>query len=156
MSFLKNRKDVPVRRTENLPFGADLFSDFDAFFKDWKDWGAPSLTKTGGFTPALNIKEDEDSYVVETELPGVNKEDIHVEIQDNVLMLKGEKKSETEENKDQYHRIERSYGSFYRSIGLPKDIDAERVNAKMDNGVLTVTVDKLKEPTLNKRKIEIS
>jgi HSP20 family protein len=92
--------------------------------------------------PALDISETEKEIVAKAELPGIDPKDVAVTLRDNVLTIKGEKKFEGEEKKDNYHRIERSYGSFCRSVTLPSMVAEDNVKAKYDNGVLTITMAK--------------
>jgi len=101
---------------------------------------APRLPKA--FAPALDIHEDEKQYTVTIELPGGKKEDVHVEIEEGVLSIRGEKKSEREEKKEQRRWIERSYGSFTRAFTLPANADPEHVDASFKEGVLTVVIPK--------------
>lgn len=94
------------------------------------------------FTPTVNTREGDYAYHIEVDLPGVKKEDIHVEVKDNRLTISGERKTKEEVNEESYHRIESSYGKFERSFTLPEDIDAENVDASCDNGVLEVVLPK--------------
>jgi HSP20 family protein len=103
----------------------------------------------------VNIEETEDAYHLEAELPGVKKEDVEVNVKDDYLVIKGEKKSFNEEKKDQYHRVERSHGSFYRTIALPGDIDKENIHAELKDGVLVVDIKKAENTSANERKITI-
>lgn len=100
----------------------------------------PRLPK--GFAPAVDIHENDKQYCVTVELPGGKKEDVHVEIEEGVLTIRGEKKSEREEKKEQGRWVERSYGSFMRSFTLPANADAEHVDASFKDGVLTLTIPK--------------
>jgi len=95
-----------------------------------------------GFTPPVDIKEDDKAYFVEAELPGMAKDNIDVTVKDNYLCIKGEKKTFNEDKKEDYHRMERAYGAFYRSIPLPGDADVERMGANFENGLLTVEIAK--------------
>lgn len=111
----------------------------------------------GGFAPRCDISEDEKSLTVHVELPGISKEDVKVTINDdNVLIIKGEKKREEKtENEDKtYIRVERTFGSFARSFMLPENVKKDSINAKYDNGVLTIKLEKI-EPSKPKE-IEIS
>lgn len=94
------------------------------------------------FTPTVNTREGDYAYHIEVDLPGVKKEDIHVEVKDNRLTISGERKTKEEVNEESYHRIESSYGKFERSFTLPEDVDAENVDASCDNGVLEVVLPK--------------
>lgn len=92
--------------------------------------------------PAVNISEDEKNITVEAEMPGMESKDIDISLQNNMLVLQGEKKFEDEENRENYQRIERSYGSFYRTIPLSATVDEDSVKASFKNGILTVTLPK--------------
>ena len=98
--------------------------------------------------PAVDLKEEEGEFILTAEIPGLEEKDVKVEIEQNVLSIKGEKKSEREENKEKdgrWHLIERSYGSFQRSFALPGTVDAAKIDAKFENGVLVVHMPKRKE-----------
>ena len=106
------------------------------------------------WTPALDVTETEGEYVLKADLPGLTEDDVSIEVQDNVLTVSGERKFEHEDRKGGYRRIERSYGSFRRSLTLPEGVDAEAVKAGFDHGVLEIRVPK---PEQRKpRKVEIS
>lgn len=92
--------------------------------------------------PALDVMEDEDAIVVSIELPGIDKDAVNVSIEDGVLSISGEKKTETEKDEANYHVIERSYGSFARSLTLPSHVAFDSADAKFENGVLIITLPK--------------
>jgi len=93
----------------------------------------------GSWVPAADIYEtDNHDLVVRAELPGLNREDIEVSVENSTLVLKGDKKLDTEVKEENYRRIERSYGSFHRSFTLPNTVDPSRISAEFKNGVLTV------------------
>jgi HSP20 family protein len=92
--------------------------------------------------PALDVTETKDAYNIDVEVPGLKPEDINVTVDQGMLTIQGERRSEEEKGDRSYHRIERRYGSFRRSITLPRDVDASRVQAKYDNGVLHLEVPK--------------
>jgi HSP20 family protein len=94
------------------------------------------------FAPAVDIKETDTEIVVKAEVPGIDAKDINISVAGDVLTIKGEKKSEREEKEENYHLVERSYGSFSRSLGLPAAVDLDKVEAKYEKGVLTVTCPK--------------
>ncbi|RII25680.1 MAG: molecular chaperone [Geobacter sp.] len=98
--------------------------------------------KEGLWQPAVDIFETEDSIVIKAELPDVDQKDIDVRIEDNTLILRGERKHTDDVKKDNYHRIERYFGSFQRSFSLPVTIQQENVSAVCDKGVLTITLPK--------------
>jgi len=104
--------------------------------------------------PAMDLVEEGEQYVLRADLPGVGEDDVSVELEDNVLTVSGERKSEHREQGDGFRRIERSSGSFSRSLTLPEGIDAEQIRARFEQGVLEVRVPK---PEQRKpRRIEIS
>ncbi len=107
--------------------------------------GWPSIPKAAQFVPAVGISEDDDQYVITAEVPGAKKEDVTVEVHDNVMTIRGEKRSEREETKEQMRYVERTYGSFSRSFTLPANAAGDRVNATFVDGVLSVTVAKAEE-----------
>lgn len=159
MNWLERRNgtSAPVaRKGKEVGFRDDLLGLVDDFFRDWSVGSPVGLRNYADqLTPSMNVAETDDAYTVEAELPGVDKKDICIELNDNVLTIKGEKKGFNEEKKDNYHRIERSHGSFMRNLSLPKDIDAERVTASMENGVLHLEVAKTKEAKDKKRSIVV-
>jgi HSP20 family protein len=97
----------------------------------------------GRWVPAVDIAEDDQKYVITVELPGISKDDVHVEVHDDVMTIRGEKRSEREEKKEHSRYVERSYGSFSRSFTLPANAAADRVNASFKDGVLTVELPKV-------------
>ena len=98
--------------------------------------------RLGEWTPSMDISETKDSLVAKIEVPGLEQEDIQISLQENQLTIKGERKKETGEKEERYHRMERMYGSFIRSIRLPVAVDASKVTASFKNGLLTVTLPK--------------
>ncbi|MBM3296530.1 MAG: Hsp20/alpha crystallin family protein [Candidatus Aminicenantes bacterium] len=107
----------------------------------------------GTWTPSVDIFENEAELVLTAELPGVKEEDLEIKIEDNTLSLSGERKFEKETKEENYHRIERSYGSFYRSFTLPNFIDHEKIKAEHENGLLRITMPK--KPELKARKVKV-
>jgi HSP20 family protein len=97
------------------------------------------------FAPAVDVKETAEAVVVKAEVPGMDAKDINISVTGDVLTIKGEKKSEREEKEENYHVVERSYGSFSRSLVLPAAADLDNIEAKYDKGVLTVTCPKKEE-----------
>jgi len=131
---------IAPRGTAYTPF--DVFNQaFNQFLRS--DVEAQESTRT--WAPAVDILETPEAYEVKAELPGIAKDDVHITVENNVLTLKGERKFEKDETKENYHRIERTYGAFARSFTLPTRVDQEKVEAKFDNGVLTISVPKAAE-----------
>ncbi|MBX3295979.1 MAG: Hsp20/alpha crystallin family protein [Acidobacteria bacterium] len=108
----------------------------------------------GSWSPNVDIYEDENRLFVEAELPGMNRDDFEISVENNVLTLKGERKFEKKTEGDNYHRVERAYGSFTRQFTLPQTITAEGATADFENGVLRVALPKREETKA--RKIEIN
>jgi HSP20 family protein len=94
------------------------------------------------WAPPVDLLEREDSLVLKADLPGLTKDDVNVEVRDNVLTISGERRSDIEDKQNGYYRVERAFGSFSRSLTLPEGVDAERIAAKFENGVLEVTIPK--------------
>lgn len=114
------------------------------------------LAEPIGWMPAMEIVEKDDTLIVTAELPGVNMKDLDITLEDGVLTIRGEKKEERKEDEGRYHMWERRYGSFQRAFTLPKAVDASKIAAKFDNGVLTVTLPKSEKAKVQGRKIPIS
>jgi HSP20 family protein len=108
----------------------------------------------GAWAPTVDIYENKDQIVLEAELPGMNREDFELSIENNVLTLRGERRFEKRDESDNYHRVERSYGSFTRSFTLPQTVSSENVSAEYKNGVLRVVLQKREE--VKARRIEIA
>jgi HSP20 family protein len=107
---------------------------------------APSMDQPlalAKFAPPVDIYEDDHNVTIQAELPGINEKDLNITLENNVLTISGERKLENEENKDNFHRIERSYGRFTRSFTLPSTLDTENVNAEFNNGVLKIVLNKV-------------
>jgi HSP20 family protein len=97
------------------------------------------------WSPAVDIAERDNEYVVKVELPGVNKDDVKITLESNILTIRGEKKQEKEEKGENSHRLERSYGSFQRSFTLPTIVKNDKIDAVYRDGILTVTLPKAEE-----------
>ncbi len=138
-----------------------LFDDFLADFPRWPSWRRPldieplRRLSGGDLIPAVDIKEQDNSYLISAELPGMEDKDIAVEVQDDLLVLRGEKRAEREEKDKGYHLTERSYGSFTRSFRLPPDADAGKASASFGKGVLNISVPKSAEAQGKVKKIDI-
>lgn len=133
-------KYSPVRSLFDLRSSVDrLFDDF--FSMDRTLLREPSLS----VVPAVDLEETEDAFKITAELPGMDKKDIQITFENNVLSISGEKKAEKEIKEDNYHRLERSYGKFHRSFELPGYIERDKIEADYKDGVLHVTVPKTEE-----------
>ena len=131
---------TPIRNMTN--FQDEMNRLFNEFFTP-----TPDRNEAGVFpwNPLVDIAETKDDIIVKAEIPGMKKDDIKVVIQDNVLTLKGEKQEEKQEKDKQYHRVERSYGSFERSFSLPVSVQVDQAKADYKEGVLTITLPKAEE-----------
>ena len=107
----------------------------------------------GAWNPTVDIYENKDQIVLEAELPGMNREDFDLSIENNIITLRGERRFEKKDESDNYHRVERAYGTFTRSFTLPQTVSAEGANAEYKNGVLRVTLPKREE--VKARRIEV-
>jgi HSP20 family protein len=111
---------------------------------------------TSGWVPALDVFEDEDKITVQVELAGMKKEDFDISLQDDMLTISGERKSESEKREGESFRSERSFGAFSRSITLPSPVKAEEVKATYEDGVLTVTLPKAEEAKPKKIQVNLN
>ena len=131
-----------IRRNHNW----DPFSVLDEFQKDLNRAFDHSLAKRGDwhgrFIPEVDVTEESDRYVLHADLPGLVKEDVSISVQGNVLTLRGERKGKVEKTEKNTYYSERSFGSFSRSMEFPTEIQAEKVNASYENGVLKVDLPK--------------
>ena len=139
---------IPVSRDRGLagsgahPFSTlqreidRLFEDFGRGFPSFGRWGTQELL------PSVDVTESDKEIEITAELPGLEEKDVQINIADNVLTIRGEKKAEKEEKDKQYHRVERSYGAFSRSLELPAGVNPDSIKASIAKGVLTVTVPK--------------
>ena len=148
---------MPIVRWE--PF-RDLVSaqrDFGRLFREAfsSQLGETELS-TRSWAPPVDIYETEDAIVLRAELPGVDAKDVEVRVEDNTLYLKGERKFEREVKEENYHRVERSYGSFSRSFSLPNSIEPEKVTAEYKDGQLVLTLPKREDAKPKTIKINVS
>ena len=127
-----------------------LFDDFFSFLPERKRG-----LMEGEWAPTMDIAETDENIVVTAELPGVKQDDVEITVVNDVITLKGEKKEEKEIKKENYHRIERSYGSFMRSANLPTGVQADKAKASYKDGVLTVTIPKVEEAKPKTIKINV-
>jgi HSP20 family protein len=133
---------------------ASLFHDIEKTFEDFSR-RAPFMGEVGIPAPKFDVSESEDGIEVTAELPGVESKDVDIVLANDILTIRGEKKVERDEKKANWHLTERSYGSFSRSIPLPYEPDAAKVEATFDKGVLHVRMPKPAEIAKKERKIAI-
>ena len=126
----------------------DMSTLFDRRLTD-EDASVP--VAASDWAPAVDIKEEEHRFLIQADIPGVNPDDIEVEMENGVLSISGQRHAEHEEEKEGYKRIERSYGSFVRRFSLPETADPESIKAKCKNGALEVIVTKREAPVVSRR-----
>jgi HSP20 family protein len=167
-NWFKNEEDgskdlVPLKSEEGYGFPLSrLHQEVDKVFAEFfKDSYFPSLFDAGRkegvslLKPRVDIKEDTEHYTISVEVPGVSEKDVRIELVGDVLTIHGEKKQESEEKKGQYHRVERSYGAFQRTLTLPTDADKDKVHAKFKNGILSINIAKNPQAAGAAKRIEI-
>ncbi len=138
-----------VRRNRPEAF-APIFRDFDRWLgRDWpesfenplREWLDRPL-EAYRWVPPMDVVEEKNGFVVQVDLPGMTKKDIDLTVEDNRLVIAGERKWEEKVDEDRLHRVERGYGKFHRMVALPREVDPEKVDATFKDGILTVTVPK--------------
>lgn len=150
------KKNVPVKREEDTPYATlrrDIDSLFDNFFRgfDTELFGS----RTAAFTPKTDIRESEKEIKISIELPGMDEKDVDVSLTRDMLTIRGDKKEEQEDKGKDYYRLERSYGSFSRTIPLPVEVETNKIEANVKKGVLTITLPKSAKALAGTRKIAI-
>jgi HSP20 family protein len=146
---------VAIVRWEPFRELSSLQSEMNRLFNAaFEGQGNGPSTTARRWTPAMDLLETDEEFVLRADLPGLSESDVSIELEDNVLTLSGERRTEHEDKREGFYRMERAFGSFSRSLTLPKGVDPEAVNASFDRGVLEVRIPK---PEQRKpRKITIS
>ena len=150
------KKSVPVKREEQNPFSLlrrEMDSLFDNFYRGFDI--EPFESRLGVFNPKVDVTENDKEIKISAELPGMDEKDIDVSLQIDMLTIKGEKKEEKEDKGKDYYRMERSYGSFSRTIPLPIEVETEKVEAKFKKGVLSITLPKTAKAVAETKKIAV-
>ncbi len=129
-------------------FGKRFSDIMDEFFND------AVATRQHSFAPSIDISETDKQYLIDVEVPGVDKKDIELNIENNTLTISGERKFEKEEDGKHYHRVESSYGSFSRSFTLPENVKDDSIQATYNNGILNITIDKSEQKMKKQIKIK--
>jgi len=153
---------MPMKRREEDGLGSfqrEKSKLFDDFFNGFGcgsalDWGEGGLTKAA-FSPKIDVSETKKEVKVSAELPGMEEEDVAVELGDDVLTIRGEKKEDREDHGKDWYRKEQTFGSFHRAIPLPSSVEADKAKARFRKGKLTVIIPKTLEESSNRRSIEI-
>jgi HSP20 family protein len=130
--------------------------DMDRLWESFFERGTLRGEEAGEWLPSLDVAETKNEIVVKAEVPGLEPKDIDISLSDGLLTIKGEKKQEREEKEENYHLVERSYGSFTRSIRLPKEVQSDKINASYKNGVLKVVLPKSEEAKKKEVKIKVA
>ena len=163
-NWFKHEHETNPQQSQSYYPVSRLHSEIDRMFDDFFRGSSlfPRLSEStsllddvGMLRPKLDIAENAENYTISVEVPGIDEKDIHLQVSGDVLTIRGEKRQKQEKKEDKYHRVERSYGSFQRVLTLPADADTGTVNAKFDNGILTITVARSGETQENSRRIEI-
>ena len=126
-----------------------LFQDYNRGQNDG------DVVSTAAFVPPVDIYEDEHKIVLKLEVPGLKQEDLDIQIENNTLTVRGERKFEKEEKEENFHRIERRYGSFFRSFTVPTTVNTEGVKASYDSGVLRIELEKRAEAKPKQIKVQV-
>lgn len=150
----KSTEAVPVRK--EYPVFHSLQREMNRLFDEFTHgWSLPQFDMSKEFQAKVDVKETDKEIIVTAELPGVDLKDIDVSLRSDGLALRGEKLAEKEEKEKGYYRMERSYGSFYRLIPMPYEVDKDATVASYKDGVLKVTLPKAKEALKNEQKVQV-
>jgi HSP20 family protein len=123
----------------------DPFRELASFFENFAEGSGKEQLTAGSFVPPVDVYEDEHNLILKLEVPGVNEEDLNVSVENDTLTVQGERKFEKEEKEENFHRIERRYGSFTRTFKLPNTVDSDKVEACYEKGILKITLAKRAE-----------
>ncbi len=144
---------MPITRWDPFRDVLALQNRVNSLFRDFSE-GDSALT-TASFVPAVDIYEDPQKVVLKLEVPGIEEKDLDIRVENNTLTVKGERKFEKEEKEENFHRIERRYGSFYRAFTLPSTVDTEGVAATYNAGVLKLELKKKAEAQPKQIKVSV-
>jgi len=163
-NWFKQEHDSNIPQSQNYYPVSRIHNEIDRLFDDF--FHAPSLfsqfseglsplESAGVLKPKLDIAENPENYTISVEVPGIDEKDVQLHLEGDVMTIRGEKRQQHEKKEDKYHRVERSYGAFQRVLTLPRDADVNSINAKFNNGVLTIVVARSGENKSNSRRIDI-
>lgn len=144
-------RDLATFPSDIVSMQKEINQMFDRFFRGGTLDEGDIMPTT--WLPAVDLVEKDNEFVAKVELPGVNKDDVKITLQENILTIRGEKKEEKETKESSYHRLERSYGSFQRSFTLPTTVKADKVEAQYKDGILTINLPKAEEA--KRKQIEV-
>jgi len=150
--IIKRRKAMTLIKFEPLREFDTIHDRIQRYFDDFTSHG---FNISDSFSPRIDIAEEKNQIIVTAEIPGVKKENIKITLQDNILTVEGEKKKEFEQKDKNCYRSERVFGSFKRSFTLPAEVDSENVDAKFENGILSVVLKKLEAKIQSEKVIEL-
>ena len=168
----KNGSRIPISREKAARWPQarsgslmGLHRDMDRWFEDtFKSLGMPGfeprlvdeMRLAGVFRPQLDISGDANSYEISLDVPGMTQDDLSLEIRDDILMIKGQKEERSEDKDKHYYCVERSYGSFQRTLALPDDANADEIKANLDKGVLKLVIPRRSAPAMDVKRIDIT
>jgi HSP20 family protein len=160
-------RNIPntTQSMSNLP-AASYFGPLSGFYQEmdrmfdqaFRNFGLPSVFSgnTALFNPSVDISSTDKEYTIEVEAPGLKEEDVRIDLtRDRQLCICGEKRQENEKQEKDFHRVERAYGTFSRTLSLPQDADQDNIEADFNNGVLTITIPRLESEDSKARRIEV-
>lgn len=136
----------------------DPFRELDQFFGRYSPFlqrGREPVAGSMQWAPAADISESDDAYVIKADLPGVKKEDVRIELGDGLLTLSGQRHEEKEEKGENRLRVERFFGSFSRSFGVPDDADVNAISAEQKDGAVTIRIPRLKQKPASRKQIPV-
>jgi HSP20 family protein len=133
-----------------------LQNRLNSLFQDYnRGSGENELMSTSGFVPPVDVYEDQHKIVLKLEVPGMKQEDLDIQLENNNLIVRGERKFEKEEKEENFHRIERRYGTFYRAFNIPNTVNPDNVKADYDAGVLRIELEKKAEARPKQIKVQV-
>ena len=154
MNNLARRKPTNVlRMLDSIGKGEDLFSTIADDFFHFHGFSPFKGLSNPDFSPALDFIDKEKEYLIKLEIPGIEKNEVEVEIDDNILIIKGEKKTESKEENDEMYVCERTYGAFRRELQLPTNCNKEKIEANYKDGILSLSLPKTEIKEKEKKKI---
>lgn len=145
---------MAITRWDPLRDVLSMQNRLNSLFQEYNRGEGDALT-TAAFAPPVDVYEDEHKIVLKLEVPGLKESDLDIQLENNVLTVKGERKFEKDEKEENFHRIERRYGSFYRSFAIPNTVNPDSVKASYEAGVLKVELDKRAEAEPKQIKVEV-
>lgn len=146
-------RDLQTFPSDVMNMQREINRMFDSFFRG--GLADDDAFVASDWIPAVDIAEHENEYLVKLELPGVNKDDVKITMQNNILSVRGEKKKEKDSKGSDYHRVERSYGAFQRTFTLPSTVKADKIDASYSDGILTIVLPKAEEARTKQIEVKV-